>query len=248
MKLSAIKKQLATIKPFVSFDFRGIGDCLVLENTPLSLGISPPSITFILESEQITQLILRYSETYKKSADKSKTKHLSEVAKAQLANKAISDMQKKILGDDAEMLKMVKTMSQLGKEYLRSRTVSGWYGDATDNFDVEYFDKKEEADRANVESDDTKLAIWMESFTDEEVIKIAMELISVMPTDQVANVPILEEVVAEETGELEVTSKTVPADKLASFPRDLRRLVVEDSPRQGPDDIGDNKSVSQTGS
>jgi hypothetical protein len=252
MKLSEIKRQLIAIQPFVKFDFFGAGNCLAIKDgegeneklIPLSIALSTPSLTFILESEQITQLILRYSDTYKESAEKAKT---DSALKGKLAQKAVEKMKKDVLGDDEEMVKMISTMTKLGKEYLTTRTLKGWYGDENDNFTVEYYKTKEDADKVNSEDDDSKLAIWLESFTDKEVIDITMELISVVPTDQIANVPILETVV-EDNETKEIVTKTVPADKVASFPRNLRSIPMEDVQPSSPKDTRNNKSVPANGS
>lgn len=231
MKLSQIKKQLTQVRPFVVYEFRGIDDCLVIKDDqtgidyPLSVSVIPPSISFILESKQITTLILRYSKTFR---EKGSQKTPSSKA-SQVSQQIMTEMQNALLHDENEQMKQVGVISQLGREYILSRAIKGWYSDENDAFDIRFTNEAAAAIDFNKEheNDDDILMVSLDNLTDLELINIGLKLIDALPKegDIPANIPVAQE------GEVEGgETESVPADKVADFPRNLRSLDVADVP------------------
>lgn len=231
MSLRSLKEKLATIKPFVIYNFFGNKNCLAIPNPdidtepdipllPLSVSTHPPSMTHLIESEQVTTLILRYTDSFAKAAEETKT----ELEKGELVKQAIQDMSSKIMTSEIERVKQIKLMTELGRAFLISQSIEAWYGDYTkaEKFAIEFTETQEQAAERNAEilDDDSKLFICVDNINEMEYFKISMELSSAIPTDQIPNIPIV-----DETG---VIAESVPADKLAKFPRDTRSLTVED--------------------
>src|SRR6187200_51461 len=98
MKLSAVKKKLGTVPAFVTYTFSGRDRMLEIEGVPLSIELTPPSMAFILESGQITSLILRYSDTYREELKKMQAGDTKAIeGKPEIAQKIIAEMRDRIV-------------------------------------------------------------------------------------------------------------------------------------------------------
>lgn len=241
MSFKDLKQKLNTLKPFVVYEFFGQSNCLARPNPnienepdipliPLNVSTTPPSMTVIIESELITTLILRYSDTYQKSAKKNLA-DLSNDAKTEVAKKIMEEMSSKMLGDETERLQQITTLTRLGKEFMQKKAIEAWYGDYDDpeaeKIKVFFVDTQQEVVEGNNKSDD--LYIWTESLNDMDYLRISMKLMDAMPQDEIpANIPIVE---VTEGGIIPVVeggeTETVPADKVARFPRKTRNIAVE---------------------
>lgn len=242
MKIGKLKEKLRDIKPFLTYTFNGVDNCLVDDNgLPLSVSVTPPSISFVVESNQITTLLLRYSETFKEQIEKAKNKELDEAGKTKLARKVMSEISGKVLGDPEQQAKQVGMITRLGKEFLIAKSIDAWYDDENDSVKCRFTDDKREADLFNAKEDkDDEILIYVETLTDMELLKIGMELISALPTDDMPNIPIEDITIAEDgTAEKGVIS-SVPAEPITRFPRNLRSHTVEDVPRTSGGEVGDS--------
>jgi hypothetical protein len=233
--LAAIKKRLAERKPFLTFNLYGEDNCLVQKGgdaeLPLSIETVPPTMAWILETGMMTSLILRYSESYqqtvKDSGEELQGGQLSD--KPEIAQKIMKEVADKLLSSDEEKIKQISTIISVGKEYLVRRTEHGWYGDREERFKVRFVMGKDEADLLNEQSEDA-LYVWVDNVSDLELVGIAGQLIDAMPNEnQIANIPIQGETISGENTVSEVT-ESVPANKLATFPRNTRNIAVENVP------------------
>lgn len=251
MKLKDVKKKLSQIAPFIKYDFRGQNDCLVVEGVPLTVEVTPPTISWIIQSAQITTLILRFSGTYKEHLDKITKGDLSTDNKAQISQEIMEKMRQRIADSEEEQARMIGVIVTLGKEYLIDRSTYAYYKDPADKFRIQFTGSKEEADKWNKQfgEDDSKLVVWIDSLTEEEVANIGMRLMDTMPKEgeEIANVPIASTAITEDGKIKEEVSGTVKADSVATFPRNLRSLTVEDAPPKGRSESvgnsGGDKSV-----
>jgi hypothetical protein len=253
MKLSAVKKKLGEVPAFVTYEFRGRDNALEVEGVPLTVELTPPSMAFILESGQITSLILRYSDTYKEQLDKIQTgeddKPLKD--KPEIAREIIQEMKDRIVKSEEEQSRMIGIIVKLGKEYLIQKANHGYYGNVQDRFKVDFVDTQLEATTWNEKypDDDSKLVIWADILEDSELVNVGIRLMDAMPKlDELpANIPLLGDVVNPTNAELEKGVVTaVPADSVATFPRNLRSIVVEDVPERSRDGVGDSGGDKQT--
>lgn len=236
--LTALRQKLAKIAPFVVYELFGINNQLAvrpakdLPIVPLSVSCSPPDTTFILESGIVTDLISRYSETYKKHIKKMQESQASEEEGQALLNKSFEEVKKHA---EANPLSMIALIAKVGKQFLISKGLKGWYeaDGYRDKFDIFFLESKEECDINNNEAEKEskdEMYVWTGMFDSDELFKVAgsfqsmiMETLDENISLPIANIPFL----AEDDGEV----LEVPADKLAKFPRSTRNIVVEDVPR-----------------
>jgi hypothetical protein len=235
MNLAALKKKLADRAPFLTFDFAGEDGVLLQEQgdakIPLTVQCIPPTLSWVLETGMITTLILRYSKSYQETIEASghKLKAGDLQNKPELADKILKEVGEKILASDEEKIQQVSTIVQLGKEYLTRRAEYGWYGDREEKFRLRFTMSKDDADLLNDQSDDS-LYIWVDNISDMELVAVASQLVGAIDTEnfQVANIPLKGTTITEEGKVEEGVIGSVPADKVANFPRNTRNIVVED--------------------
>lgn len=236
--LTALRQKLAKIAPFVVYELFGINNQLAVKPTtdlpivPLSVSCSPPDTTFILESGIATDLIGRYSETYKSNVKKMQETQSSEKEAQKFLNKSFEEVKQHAENNPLEMIGLI---TKVGKQFLISKTLKGWYeaDGYRDKFDIFFLESKEECDMANTQAETEskmEMYIWIGMLDGDELFKIAASFQSIImdTLDEnislpIANIPFL----AEDDGEV----LEVPADKLAQFPRSTRNIVVEDVPR-----------------
>lgn len=246
MKLKDVKKKLTQIAPFIKYDFRGQNDCLVVEGIPLTVEVTPPTMQWIIQSAQITTLILRFSGTYKEHLEKITKGDITTESKSQISQEIMEKMRQRIADSEEEQARMIGVIITLGKEYLIDRSTYAYYKDPADKFRIQFTGSKEEADKWNKQfaDDDTKMVVWVDSLTEDEVANIGMRLMDTMPKEgeEPANVPIEGDKITEDGKTEGEVVGTVKADSVATFPRNLRSLVVEDAPP-----AGGSKSVGNSG-
>lgn len=230
MDLKAVKARLAGVKAFITLELFGQDNCLAepgsMPPKPLKVTATPPSSSFIMESGQITSIVLRYSETYKEQVRSATQKQID----PETGKKIVQEVKDKILNSDMEQAKQIGVMMRLGKEYLMAKAIDCYYeGDET-RTKVVFLDNAQDVQKFN-ESTDTELAIYIETLDDLEIMQLASLLMSALPADSPANVPLLGDMTDPDTGEVSKgVTASVPADKLAQFPRRTRDIVVEDVP------------------
>lgn len=229
MNLKEIKNRLAALDPFVKFVFRGVNDCLFEDGVPLTVQATPPTATWMLESGHVTSLILRYSESYKEVAAKDEKGLMANIKqKPEIAKEIMTEIAEKVLGSEEDKIKQVAVVVKLAKSYLISKAVFGWYADDSDKFNIVFTPTKEEADLVNKE-EANKLAIWIEHLDDMELVGVASRMIDVMPDlDNIPNIPIKDDIITGDGKIVEGVVDSVPADRVANFPRNTRSIVVED--------------------
>ena len=242
MKLKDIKKKLGTVPAFIVYNFSGRDGMLQVEGIPLSVELTPPSMAFILESGQITSLILRYSDTYRNELKKMQEGDKSSIdGKPEIAQKIVQELRDRIVKSDEEQSRMIGIIVRLGREYLIQKTTHGYYGNPDDKFRLDFVDDAKEAKEWNEKfpDDDSKLVIWVDALEDTELVSVGVRLMDALPTETEApaNIPFLGDVVNPTNAELEKGVTTaVPADSVATFPRNLRSLAVEDVPEPSSDE------------
>lgn len=246
-KLSELKKKHGAIPAFVTYEFRGQDDMFVLDGKPLTVELTPPSQAFILESGQITSLILRYSNTWQEQLGKitdNKEEALKTLeGKPEIAQQIMAEMRERISKSEDEQSRMIGIIVKLGKEYLIQKAIYGHYGDRSEKFRVEFTPDKEAADEWNAKypDDDSKLVLWVDSLEDNELVSVGLKLIDAMPKGIAANIPLASDAINPTNAELEKgVTDSVPANAVASFPRNLRSLAVEDVPESSGGSVGDS--------
>lgn len=247
-KLAELKQRLRNIRPFVVFKFKGLQDELVMEGKPLSVSTHPPSLSFIIESNQITSMIMRYSTSYKEQVAKTRNAALNEAQKTALATKVMNEVTAKAMGTPEDQARQIGVIVGLGKEYLIAKAIDGWYGDTEadekESFKVRFFSSKIDADEFNAEENQDGLGIAVDLLSDMEVLQVGMELVSAIPTDEMPQIPITDSVVDDETNESkEVVIASVPAESVTTFRRNLRSRPVEDVRPDPPASVGDTERM-----
>jgi len=238
MKLADIKKRMATVQPFLTIKLMGIGGAMAAEIdgaiVPLSVVVSPPSLSFIAESGFITSLITRYSKTYTESLLK---QELPKDEKQGAIQKMLEEVKEGLMSSEEEQAKQLSLIVKLGKTFLMAKAIYGYYLDPKDTFKVTFLDDKTAVDEGNRDLGDEELYILIDLLEDMELVKIGSELVSALPTTDVANIP-FESETAE--GKTEVTD-SAPADKVGKFRRSLRSVTVEDVPPPSGEGNGDTR-------
>lgn len=243
-----LKKQLGTVQPFITKEFFGQANAdaphgvLALaeegkDPIPLKVEMVPPSMKFIMESGTITSIILRYSDTYRQHVREGvlSGEERPLAGKEEAARSIIEEIRETLTTSDDEQAKMMGMIVKIGREYLCEKATHCYYNeDRSDKAKVIFTMDKEAADRWNAkfEADETKVMIWVDSLDDVELVNVGMEIMSAIPTDAPGMIPISEKVADDDTGEVkEGVIGSVPANEVASFPRDTRSFVVEDAPK-----------------
>jgi len=236
-----MKEKLKAVQPFLVYKFYGSANVLCdEEGTPMSVECVPPSMAFIIESAHITTMILRYSKDYqKKVANVQAGEQATLENKTKLANEILQEVSAGINESTESQVEMVGIMSRLGREYLMQKAIRAWWSDRKDAVKVIFTTNKEAAEEANDEGDESTIAVWVDLATEMELLNVGMELMKAIPEGDIPSIPIESPVITPEGKvEKEVTA-SVPADRLAKFPRNTRSLVVEDV---RPDDSGGDRN------
>jgi hypothetical protein len=240
MNLANIKARMKEISPFLKLQFFGHKNALAEtvdgQLVPLTVCLTPPSVSFILESGHMTSLILRYSETYKSQAEKIG----DSPDKEGLMKQVLGEVTDEITGSPEEQAKQLAVISKLGREYLIAKAVSGYYGDEKDSFKVVFSNSKEMVDELNAQSKDDELAILVDALDDMEMLNVGMNLMSAMPLDDIPEIPIRDSEIQPDGSIKEEVVSTVPANRVAAFPRSTRGLAVEDVPARSGAEVGDS--------
>jgi hypothetical protein len=238
--LTALRQKLAKVAPFVVYELFGINNQLAvrpaadLPIVPLSVSCSPPDTTFILESGIVTDLIGRYSKTYQENLKKMQESNSSEAESNQFLQDSFEEVKEHATANPLEMIALI---TKVGKQFLISKALKGWYeaDGYRDKFDIFFLSSKEECDLANAKAESEnkdEMYIWIGMLDSDELFKIAANFQSMImdtldediSTPVIANIPFLSD---DKDGEV----LEVPADKLAGFPRSTRHIIVEDVPR-----------------
>lgn len=241
--LSQLRAKLAKVAPFVVYQLFGTNNQLAIKPAtdlpivPISISCAPPDITFILESGIVTDLIGRYSKTYQNNLKRIKEPGVSQDEKTEFMSTSLQEVREEIEKIDESPMEMIALITKVGKAFLISKALKGWYevDGFRDKFDILFTDNKEEADDFNKEAekeDIDSLYIWTGVLDASELFNIASQFQSMIMDsldDEVskpliANIPVL-----AEDGEV----LTIPADRVATFPRSTRNLTVEDVSRTG---------------
>lgn len=242
MKLSDIKKRLSKVEPFLTHQLYGINQVLAMPTkdgyVPLSVVVNPPSMAFIVESGFITSLITRYSKTYTEGLRKEGGIKLD---KSEAINKMMDEVKEGLFSSEDEQAKQLGLITKLGKAYLMAKAVRAYYGDEKDSFKISFSDNKQEVDEGNKDTGDEHLYVLVDVIDDLELVRIGSELVSALPTSDIANIPFADSTPDAEDGELvEEVTASAPADKVSSFRRNLRGVTVEDVPPSGGTEVGDS--------
>lgn len=247
MKLSDIKKKIAEVSPFLKLEFFGVDNCLAVGTppVPLTVCLTPPSVSFIIESGTVTTLLLRYSSTYKRQIEKMKAGETD----LPVAQKALQEIADKVLSTPEEQAQQLAIVSKLGREYLIAKALYGYYQGPNqteiealkDKFNIVFSDDKELVDSMNASSGDGELAVLVDALDDMELFRVGMSLMSAMPHDHpMANIPFVDTETNAKGEVKEEVVATAPAEKVTRFPRDLRGISVEDVPPSSGEESGDS--------
>jgi len=238
-----MKEKLKAVQPFLVYKFYGSANVLCDDDgTPMSVECVPPSMSFIIESAQITTMILRYSKDYQKKVASVQTGDGATLEnKTKLASEILQEVSDNINKTTEDQVEMVAIMSRLGREYLVQKAIRVWWGDTKEAKEaavkVLFTTNKEAAEEANDEADESTIAIWVDLVTEMETLNVGMELMKAIPEGDIPNIPLESTAITPEGKVEKGVTASVPADRLAKFPRNTRSLVVEDvRPDDGPGD------------
>lgn len=227
-----LKQRLSERKAFITYKLRGMDDCLCEEIDgilmPLNVTANPPSMSYIFESKKISTLVLRHSKTYRDTIEETLENQSQQTQHGLKLQPKVAEQIFDEVAAQVDRTQEIAMHVKIGGLILCEQAIEMFYVE-DERMPVIFFETETEAKEYTGDA----FPISITALEEFEVMNIALELISALPTDTLANIPIIERklkkkaetiltAVNDEIVEEVMVQSSVPADKSSKIPRRLR--------------------------